>query len=61
MKTQDTNFNPKMSSEEQAKPKPKDFGYSKKYGWPDKDKLQKYRHAMSLHQKYIYNEKAKLH
>ena len=36
------------------KPKPADYGYDDKYGWPDKDKRQAYRHAMSEYQKYLY-------
>lgn len=36
------------------KPKPKDFGYDRKYSWPNKESLQRYRHAMSEYQKYIF-------
>ena len=38
------------------KPKPKDFGYHKRWGWPDKEKLQKYRHAFAQYQKEVYQE-----
>lgn len=39
------------------KPKPTDFGYTNKYGWPDHVKLQAYRKAMSEYQKFIYTRK----
>ena len=39
------------------KPNPKDFGYTRRYGWTDKIKLQAYRRAMSEYQKIIYEQK----
>jgi hypothetical protein len=38
------------------KPKPIDFGYDMKYGWPDKEKRQAYRKAMAEYQKYLYSK-----
>lgn len=37
------------------KPQPKDYGFDTEYQtWPDKVKRQKYRHAMSEYQKFLF-------